>query len=172
MPTHPLAFLRLPYGLLMALDSRMLHFWMQPTHYLVRLVHILSMSLFFGITVMIDVGLLNRSSAERLRVLGGLALPWLHGSFTVAIVTGLALFFYDPVHVGSHAYFAPKLIFIVLALLNATAGHRLVYRQGLFGGAAITGRGRWIALMSLFSWTAVVVCSCLNTEAMPKVFLR
>ena len=172
MGAHPLAFMRLPFWLLTALDNRVLHFWMQPMHFLVRLLHILSMAAFFGMVLLIDLGLLRRSTAAGLRPLAGLALPWLHVSFAVTFVTGLALFFYDPVHVGSHAYFVPKLALLVLALVNTSVGHRTRYGPALFGNAAATTGTRVIAVSSALLWTGVIVCSCLNTEAMPKVFLR
>jgi hypothetical protein len=41
-------------------------------------------------------------------------LPWLYTTLGIAIITGFALFFYDPVHVGSHAYFTLKLILTAL----------------------------------------------------------
>jgi hypothetical protein len=172
MGLHPLAFMRRPYGLLMALDSRMLHFWMQPAHFLVRIIHIVGMAVFFGFVALIDLGLLRRAGTVKLRAVADLALPGLHASFAVTFATGIALFFYDPVHVGSHAYFVPKLLLIVLAMLNATVGHRRRYGAVLLGEATATGGTRGMAVMSMLLWTGVIVCSCLNTEAMPKVFLR
>lgn len=169
MGSHPLAFLRLPFNLLTALDSRMLHFWMQPAHFVVRTLHIVSMALFFGMVLVIDLGLLRRFAATKLRVLAEVALPWLHGSFAIAFASGLALFFYDPVHVGSKAYFVPKLLLIVVAVVNAGYGHRTRY-GAMLRGEAISAR--WIALVSVLLWTGVIVCSCLNSEGVPKVFLR
>lgn len=169
MGSHPLAFMRLPFGLLAALDSRMLHFWMQPVHFVIRILHILSMALFFGMALVFDLGLLRRFEAAKLRVLAEVALPSLHVNFGVTFASGLALFFYDPINVGSHGYFVPKLILIVLAMLNATYAHRTRYRA-ILRGQAVTARP--IALTSVLLWTGVIVCSCLDTEAIPKVFLR
>lgn len=169
MGSHPLAFLRLPFGLLAALDSRMLHFWMQPMHFAIRMLHILSMALFFGMVLVIDLGLVRRFEAIRMRVLADIAVPWLHANFAITFATGLALFFYDPVGVGSRAYFVPKLILIMLAMASATYGHRVRY-PAILRGDAISARG--IAVTSILLWTGVIVCSCLNSEAIPKVFLR
>ena len=44
---------------------------------------------------------------------------------------GSALFVYDPVHVGTHAYFAPKLLLIALGLGNAPLFHRTSYLSAL-----------------------------------------
>ena len=67
----------------------------------------------------------------------------LYGLFAVTIITGAALFFYEPVKVGSHAYFLPKLILTAL---------------GLAADAAQMAR--------------LIDCACLNVEAEPKVLLR
>ena len=68
---------------------------------------------------------------DRLHVLSGAlrafaehVLPWLWATFAITVATGLALFLYDPVHVGAHAYWSPKLISIGLGLFNAAFFHR------------------------------------------------
>jgi hypothetical protein len=172
MPSHPLEFMRLPFWLLVALDSRMLHFWMQPVHYLVRVVHILSMSMFFGAVMVIDLRLMSRTARVSLRPLAELVLPWLHWSFAVCFATGIALFFYDPVHIGSHAYLTPKLLLIAIAMTSAWIGHKRSFKPTFFGEAQVRTETRVTAALSLLLWAGVIVCSCLNVEAVPKVFLR
>ena len=172
MISHPLAFMRLPYEVLVALDSRMLHFWLQPVHYLIRIVHIISMALFFGMDMLFDLGMLNRRMTGRLAPAAQLMVRPLHVNFAIAMVTGVILFFYDPVHIGSRAYLTPKLLLIMLAMLNAWWCHRTVYLPVLRGHASPTLRGRIGASLSLCLWTGVVVASCLNSEGVPKVFLR
>jgi len=169
---HPLSFMRLPYGLLEAIDSRHLHFWMQPTHFIVRLLHILSMSAFFGTVLVLDLRLLSRTATVTLRPLTELVLPWLHKSFFVAMLTGVALFLYDPVGVGARGYFSPKLLLIVIAMLVGAVGHRKSYRPVLLGTAPIPLGMRISAALSLTLWSAVIICSSLNSEGVPKVFLR
>jgi hypothetical protein len=44
-------------------------------------------------------------------------------SFGVGVVSGVALFLYDPLHVGAHAYFTAKLALIGLGLANAAIFH-------------------------------------------------
>jgi hypothetical protein len=154
------------------LDHRMLHFWMQPVHYLIRMLHIVSMAAFFGVVIIIDCSLLAGSAQERLQPIADLVLPLLHGTFLLSLATGIALFLYDPVHVGSRAYFLPKLAFIAGAMLLAGWKHRKRYKSLIFNGKEISIGARICVWMSIILWTGVIVLSCFNTEAVPKVFLR
>ncbi|MBL7232515.1 hypothetical protein [Komagataeibacter oboediens] len=172
MISHPLAFMRLPYEVLIAMDSRMLHFWLQPVHYLIRIAHIVSMAMFFGMDMLFDLGILTPRMAPRLAPTAQLMVRPLHITFAIAMVTGVVLFFYDPVHIGSRAYLTPKLLLITLAMFNAMWCHRSVYLSVLRGHPVISLRGRVGASISLCLWTGVMIMSCLNSEGVPKVFLR
>ncbi|GAC1345290.1 MAG: hypothetical protein NVSMB18_24690 [Acetobacteraceae bacterium] len=163
---------RIPAQVLVALDNRPLHFILQRFHYLIRLAHIVAMGAFFGAIALLDLRLLGWRAAVPLRAFAEHVLPWLYATFGVAAATGLALFLYDPVHVGSHAYFAPKLILIALALGNALAFHRTSYLAALAAERVLPTSARIAGAASLVLWTAVVVCSSLNVEPMPKVILR
>jgi hypothetical protein len=170
--TQPLAFLRLPDDWLIALDSRGLHFALQPYHHLIRLTHILSVAAFFGAIVLLDMRLLGFHRGLPLRPLAAQAAGWLYGSFAVALASGVVLFLYDPVHVGSHGYFVPKLILLGLALANAAAFHRSGYLAALAADPVMPARARLAGLISLALWTGVMICAGLNGEAAPKVLLR
>ena len=172
MDGHALAYLRIPFDVLVALDSRALHFQMQRVHHLVRLSHIVSMAAFFGVIGLLDVRLLGFRSAIPLRAFADNVLHWLYATFGVAVVSGAALFLYDPVHVGSHAYFTPKLIFTVCGVINALLFHRTSYLKALAAERTMPAAAKVAGGISLLLWTAVVVCACLNTEAAPKVYLR
>src|ERR1700712_5614651 len=91
-------FMRLPTDLLIGLDDRTLHFAMQPWHYLVRLVHVVSMAAFFGAIAALDLRLMGWRVAISLRILAQFLMPVLYWSFAVSMITGIALFAYDPVH--------------------------------------------------------------------------
>jgi hypothetical protein len=98
--------------------------------------------------------------------------PWLYVSFAIAAASGLALFFYDPVHVGSHAYFAPKLILIAFGLTSIALYRRTRFGAAITAPAAMPLSAKIAGAVSLTIWTAVVICSSLNVEAAPKVLLR
>lgn len=169
---HVLAFLRIPFNVLVALDSRAFHYALQPYHYLVRLVHVLSMAAFFGGIALLDLRLLGWRSTIPLRSYAPHVLPWLYVTFGVAVVTGVTLFLYDPVAVGSHAYFTPKLILIGLGALNAVLYHRSGYLVALATETRLPRSAAVAGAFSLAVWTAVVVCGSLNVESVPKVMLR
>jgi hypothetical protein len=169
-----LDFLRIPSNVLVALDWRPYHFALQPYHYLVRIAHLISMAAFFGGIVALDLRLIGWRVTLSLRGFADQVLPWLYVTFSIAIISGLALFFYDPVHVGSHAYFTLKLVLTVLGLVNASLFQRSGYLASLSVEALAqpSMRARFVGTVSLAIWTAVVVCACLNVEGVPKVLLR
>ncbi len=164
--------IRIPLENLAALDWRPYHFAVQPVHFLVRLVHIVSMSAFFGSIALLDFRLMGFRGTVPLRSFAEHVLPWLWVTFGVAMATGVALFLYDPVHVGAHAYFTPKMIAIGLGLANAALFHRTSYVAALAAEVRLPASAKLAGLFSLLCWTAAVVFACLNTEAMPKVLLR
>jgi hypothetical protein len=170
--TQAFAFLHLPYHLLIALDHRPFHFDLQPFHHLVRIAHILASAAFFGGVGLLDLRLVGWNRAVPLRALAQHVFPWLYVSFAIAAASGLALFFYDPVHVGSHAYFAPKLILIAFGLTSIALYRRTRFGAAITAPAAMPLSAKIAGAVSLTIWTAVVICSSLNVEAAPKVLLR
>jgi hypothetical protein len=170
--SQPLAWLKIPYPILIALDDRTFHFALQPVHHLVRLAHILTVAAFFGGIGLLDLRLTGMRATVPLRAFAEHALPWLYATFAVALLSGIALFFYDPVHVGSHAYFTLKLILILLGLVNAALYHRVGHVAALAAEARMPVSARVAGAVSLAIWIGVMVCASLNTEAAPKVLLR
>jgi hypothetical protein len=164
--------LRIPTDVLIALDNRPLHFAMQPYHFVIRLVHVLAMGMFFGGIGLLDLRLMGFRPVIPLRSFAYFYQPSHYWSFVVTCVTGVALFAYDPVHVGSHAFFAPKMLLLVLALVNAAILHRPGNLKALAGATDLPIGARIAGGVSLAFWTGVVVFSSLNVEDMPKVFLR
>jgi hypothetical protein len=173
---NTLDLIRIPSDVLVALDWRPFHFALQPYHFLVRMTHVVSMAAFFGGIAALDLRLMGWRVSVPLQPFADLVLPWLYVTFAVALATGLALFFYDPVHVGSHAYFTLKLLLTGLGLLNAALFRRSVHFAALTAETPASAKPaahvRLVGAVSLLLWTGVVVCACLNVEAAPKVLLR
>ena len=169
---HPFAYLRLPFDLLAALDSRGFHYALQPYHHLVRMLHVLTVAAFFGGIMQLDLRLMGWRATVPLRAFAEHVLPWLYALFGAAVVTGLALFFYDPIGVGSHGYFVPKLIFLALGLANAAIFHRTGYVAALASQSRLPTSARVAGAVSLATWAIVMVCASLNVEGAPKVLLR
>jgi hypothetical protein len=116
---NALDFLRIPSETLVALDWRPYHFAVQPYHYLIRAAHVTSMAGFFGGIATLDLRLMGWRQTLPLQPLAELVLPWLYVTFGITLASEIALFFYDPVHVGTHAYFSLKLLLTMLGVLNA-----------------------------------------------------
>lgn len=163
--------LRIPSAVLIALDNRAYHFALQPYHYVVRLAHVLAMGLFVGGIALFDFRLLGIKSKGQLNAFTDEIRPWLYATFGVTFVTGVMLFLYDPLRVGSHAYFAPKILLMFLGLANALVFHRTPYAPALDVQQRLP-LAKVAGAMSLVLWLGVVVLASLNVEAAPKVLLR
>jgi hypothetical protein len=164
--------IRIPTETLIALDWRPYHFVMQRYHYLLRTAHVLSMAFFLGGIGLLDLRLMGWRGTVPLKPFAEHVLPWLFATFAISALTGLSLFFYDPVQAGSRAYWTPKLIAIALGLANAALFHRTSYVAALATEGRMPMSARIAGALSLTFWTAALVFACLNTEAMPKVILR
>ena len=170
-PSQPLAALRIPFDILIALDNRSLHFALQPYHYAIRAAHVLSVAAFFGGIVLLDLRLMDLRVTAPLRGFVEHTTPWLYATFAVAMVTGVALFLYDPVHVGSHAYFTLKLLFILLGLVNALVFHRWALSGALRAETRLPRSAKIGGAVSLGLWVLVMLTASLNVEGPPKVLL-
>jgi hypothetical protein len=165
-------FLRIPPDVLIALDNRTFHFAIQPWHYLVRIAHIISMAAFFGGIVFLDLRLMGLRSRIAIHLLSEQFIYWIYIFLGITVVTGIPLFLYDPVHVGSHAYFAPKLILLLLALVNAALFNKMSAARPVPPDGATPWLARVAGTLSVLLWTGVLICSSLNVEGVPKVLLR
>jgi hypothetical protein len=170
-PSQALAGFRIPSDLLIAMDNRDLHFAMQPYHFIVRALHVLSVSAFFGGIVLLDLRLMGVRAVAPLQGFVSYTIPWLYVTFGVTLVTGVALFLYDPLHVGSHAYFTLKLLFMVLGLVNALVFHRWMLADALKAQVAMPRSAKLGGAISLALWVLVMLAASLNVEGSPKVLL-
>ena len=102
--------------------------WAEP---LVETVHVLTLTLFLGFVLFLDLRLLDvMLRHKRVSEMFAQFNPWLFGGFAVMIVTGLLLFSADPVSFYSTLFFKLKMIMLVLAavnlvVFNATIGRRI-----------------------------------------------
>jgi hypothetical protein len=170
-PSSALAGLRIPSDVLIALDNRPLHFALQPWHFIIRALHLLSIGAFFGGIGLLDLRLMGVRSRIPLLGLTEHILPWLYATFAVALITGAILFLYDPLHVGSHAYFTLKLLFIVLGLGNALIFNRSGLADALKARSAPPYTAKIAGAASLACWILVMIAASLNVEGPPKVLL-
>ena len=93
-------------------------------------LHVLTLSVFVGAAVMIDLRLLGLTMRQipASQVVSRLA-PWAAGGFVVMIVTGSLLFYASPVDRYLNYFFRAKMTMLVLAGLNVWLFHRRMYRN-------------------------------------------
>jgi hypothetical protein len=164
--------IRIPTDVLIALDNRAYHFAAQPYHYLLRMAHIISAAAFFGGIVLFDLRLAGVSTYAKLKPFARDTLWWLYITFGLTSLTGVLLFLYDPVHAGSRAYFAPKLVMIVLGLINTLIYRLFAFRFALKEPQPTPRSAKIAGALSAFFWVAVMAFSSMNAEGVPKVLLR
>jgi len=97
---------------------------------IVLTVHVLTLTVFVGTAVMIDLRFLG-VTMSRVPVSEVVArlLPWTAAGFLVMVTSGALLFYAAPLLRYENLFFRFKMGAIVLALVNAWVFHRTVYRR-------------------------------------------
>ena len=132
--------------------------WVYP---IVESVHVLTLSLFLGLTVIVDLRLLGASlSATPVsRVMRRLG-PWTLAGFAVMVASGALLFYAAPVRTYCNIFFRLKMAFLLTAGLNVAVFHfttsRTMPQWDLDSRPPI--RARLAAAVSLALWAAIAVC--------------
>ena len=93
-------------------------------------VHVLTLTLFVGTTLMIDLRLLGAtmSRVPVSEVIGRL-LPWSAAGLLLMVVSGALLFYSAPLVRYDNLFFRFKMVALVLAALNAWIFHVTVFRR-------------------------------------------
>jgi len=141
--------------------------WAEP---IVETIHVLTLTLFLGFAVLLDLRLLGVALKRRRMsdVLGQLN-PWLMGGFAVMVVSGLLLFSGDPIAFYSTWFFKAKMVMLVFAglnvlIFNATIGRRTA-EWDLEGktpiGAKVAGA------ISIVLWILIVAAGRAIAYALP-----
>ena len=96
----------------------------------VLMIHVLTVSVFVGTAVMIDLRLLGRTMVHvpASQVIARL-LPWSEAGFVVMVVTGTLLFYASPLARYENMFFRMKMAALVMALINAWLFRRTAYRR-------------------------------------------
>jgi hypothetical protein len=97
---------------------------------IVLTVHVLTLTVFVGTAVMIDLRLLG-VTMTRVPVSEVMArlLPWAGAGFLVMIASGALLFYAAPLLRYENLFFRFKMVTLVLALVNVWVFYRTVYRR-------------------------------------------
>lgn len=121
--------------------------------------HVAAAAVLLGSILIVDLRIIGVMREINLRKLAALALPWSIGAALIALASGVVLLLFDPIAVGIHTYFLPKMGLILLGLLNALAFHRLVK---LDNAEVPTARARFAGALSIALWAGVFLCATLN----------
>jgi hypothetical protein len=97
---------------------------------LIETSHVACIVVFAGLVIMMDLRLVglaftNAPVAQIQRRL----FPWQMATFIPSMATGILLFCVDPLRYYKNVFFLAKLLFLVLAGLNALAFHFKTYRK-------------------------------------------
>jgi hypothetical protein len=75
------------------------------------------------------------------------------------MITGVVLLLFDPIAVGIHTFFLPKMALILLGAANALAFHRFIKLDAADAGKPTA---RFAGAISIALWSAVFLCAALN----------
>jgi len=132
--------------------------WVYP---IVESVHVLTLTLFLGLTVIVDLRLLGTSlsatpASQVIRRLG----PWMLAGFVIMVTSGAMLFYAAPVRTYSNVFFRLKMAFLLMAGLNVAVFHfttlRTMPQWDL--GTRPPIHARMAGAVSLVLWAAIAVC--------------
>jgi hypothetical protein len=127
---------------------------------LVESVHVLTLCLFVGMSVLLDLRLLGLT-LRRVPASDVIArlVPWMTAGFIVMLTTGLLLFYAIPVRSYQNIFFRLKMIMLVLAGVNAWVFHAHVHKRVFTWDmdAKPPSAARMAGACSLILWAVIVV---------------
>jgi hypothetical protein len=132
-------------------------FWVWP---LLESTHVLSITLFVGTAMMMDLRLMGLTfGGIRASDFTARLLPWTRGGFAVMVVTGLLVFYSNPVRYYHNIFFRFKMLLMVAAGLNVWLFHSRIHKRvaewDLDGSPPRAAR--WAGAVSFAAWTLIVV---------------
>jgi hypothetical protein len=127
---------------------------------LVESAHVLTLCVFVGMSVMLDLRLLGFTlRSVPVTEITARLLPWMKAGFVMMVITGLLLFYAIPVRSYQNIFFRMKLVFLVLAGLNAFYFHEGIYKSVDRWNSDTTApkRARFAGATSLILWACIIV---------------
>jgi hypothetical protein len=127
---------------------------------LIESTHVLTLTVFVGLTVMLDLRLLGLAMRQvpASEVIARL-VPWAKAGFVIMAITGLLLFYAIPIRTYQSIFFRAKVTMLILAGLNVWLFHSRVERRvadwDLTPSTPVAARVA--AIVSLILWAGIVV---------------
>jgi hypothetical protein len=132
-------------------------FWVWP---LLESTHVLSIALFVGSAMMMDLRLMGITfGGVRASDFTSRLLPWTRGGFVVMVVTGLLVFYSNPVRYYHNIFFRFKMLLMVLAGLNIWFFHSRTHKKVAEWDLAASPPSavRWAGAISFIAWALIVI---------------
>ena len=126
---------------------------------LVESTHVLSLALFVGTAVMMDLRLIGIGfPGVPVSAFTSRLLPWTRLGFAVMVVTGLLLFYSSPLRYYHNLFFRIKVVLLVAAGLNVWLFHTRIHRTiaAWDDRPRVPRAARVAGVVSLMVWTGVV----------------
>lgn len=126
---------------------------------LIEGTHILALSFSVGLIVMLDLRLLSLAfRGEAVSKVMHQVMPWALPGFAVMFVSGIVLFITQAEKAYSNTFFRFKILFLILAGLNALFYQLKFYPHMKEWDTApsVPGGARLTAGLSLFLWVAII----------------
>jgi hypothetical protein len=127
---------------------------------LIESVHVLTLCLFLGTVVMLDLRLLGWTMRRTpVSEVMKQFMPWTVTGFVIMVISGLLLFSAIPVRTYQSIFFRGKLLMLVLAGINVWLFHSTVYRNLAAWDldAVPPKRARIAGCLSLILWGGIVI---------------
>ena len=146
--------------------------WLGSTQWSVRLLeslwtwpllestHVLGITVFVGTAMMMDLRLMGVTfGGVRASDFTSRLLPWTRGGFVVMVVTGLLVFYSNPVRYYHNVFFRIKMLLMVLAALNVWLFHSRIHKRiAEWDHEASPPRAARLAgAVSIVAWMLIVV---------------
>ncbi|MCI0437439.1 MAG: hypothetical protein L0271_27970 [Gemmatimonadetes bacterium] len=127
---------------------------------LIESTHVLTLAMFVGTAIMNDLRLLGFTLKQvPVADVTGRLLRWTRGSFAVMVVTGLLIFYSNPVRYYHNIFFRLKIILLVIAGVNIWLFHGRIHTRVIeWQNDAVPPRAARVAgAVSLVAWGAIIV---------------
>ncbi len=123
-------------------------------------LHVLTLTLFVGSTIALDLRLLGLAYAQvPVSEFTGRLLPWTRAGFAVMVTSGVMLFYATPVTYYQSIFFRIKVLLLIAAGINVFVFHSRTQRtmSAWDRDTALPRAARVAALVSLAAWAGVVI---------------
>mgnify|MGYP006908256928 CR=1 FL=1 len=127
---------------------------------LIETSHVLTLALFAGTAIMLDLRLTGLGFRDvPVSAFVDRVLPWTRAAFALMAITGLLLFYSDPLKYYQNLFFRVKATFLVVAGINIGFFHARTHRTiADWDDWPVPPRAVRIAgAVSLLAWSAIVV---------------